>query len=82
MTLVGGTRKENVVLERLSTAPWTARRSNESILKEMNPGCSLQGLMRNLSSDPVATRYEDPTHWKGPWCQERLMAKGEKQSSG
>ena len=28
--------------------PWTARRSNQSILKEINPGCSLQGLMLKL----------------------------------
>ena len=29
-------------------APWTARRSNQSILKEINPGCSLEGLMLKL----------------------------------
>ena len=28
--------------------PWTARRSNQSILKEMRPGCSLEGLMLKL----------------------------------
>ena len=28
--------------------PWTARRSNQSILKELNPGCSLEGLMLKL----------------------------------
>ena len=28
--------------------PWTARRSNQSILKEINPGCSLEGLMVRL----------------------------------
>ena len=28
--------------------PWTARRSNQSILKESNPGCSLEGLMLKL----------------------------------
>ena len=30
---------------RLLRAPWTARRSNQSILKEISPGCSLEGLM-------------------------------------
>ena len=30
---------------RLLRVPWTARRSNQSILKEINPGCSLEGLM-------------------------------------
>ena len=30
------------------TVPWTARRSNQSILKEINPGCSLEGMMLKL----------------------------------
>ena len=33
---------------RLSRVPWTARRSNQSILKEIKPGCSLEGLMLKL----------------------------------
>ena len=33
---------------RLSRVPWTARRSNQSILKEISPGCSLDGLMLRL----------------------------------
>ena len=33
---------------RLFRVPWTARRSNQSILKEISPGCSLQGLMLKL----------------------------------
>ena len=33
---------------RLLKVPWTARRSNQSILKEMSPGCSLQGMMLRL----------------------------------
>ena len=33
---------------RLLRAPWTARRPNQSILKEINPGCSLEGLMLKL----------------------------------
>ena len=35
------------MLER-TRVPWTARRSNQSILKEISPGCSLEGLMLNL----------------------------------
>ena len=31
---------------RLLRVPWTARRSNQSILREINPGCSLEGMMR------------------------------------
>ena len=33
---------------RLLRVPWTARRSNESILKEISPGCSLEGMMLKL----------------------------------
>ena len=32
----------------LNCGAWTARRSNQSILKEMNPGCSLEGMMLKL----------------------------------
>ena len=34
--------------KRLLRVPWTARRSNQSILKEISPGCSLEGLMLRL----------------------------------
>ena len=37
-----------ILLRRLLRVPWTARRSNQSILKEINPGCSLEGLMLKL----------------------------------
>ena len=33
---------------RLLRVPWTARRSNQSILKEISPGCSLKGMMQKL----------------------------------
>ena len=33
---------------RLFSVPWTARRSNQSILKEISPGCSLEGLMLKM----------------------------------
>jgi len=36
------------ILEKTLRVPWTARRSNQSILKEVNPGCSLEGLMLKL----------------------------------
>ena len=35
-------------MARLLRVPWTARRSNQSILKEISPGCSLEGLMMKL----------------------------------
>ena len=37
-----------MVLEKTLGVPWTARRSNQSILKEFSPGCSLEGLMLKL----------------------------------
>ena len=46
---------------RLLRVPWTARRSNHSILKEISPGCSLEGLMLKLklhSSGHVMRRVD------------------------
>ena len=40
---------------RLLRVPWTARRSNQSILKENSPGCSLEGLMLKLKLQYLAT---------------------------
>ena len=37
-----------MVLEKTLESPWTARRSNQSILKEISTGCSLEGLMLTL----------------------------------
>ena len=37
-----------MVLEKTLESPWTARRSNQSILKEINPGISLEGMMLQL----------------------------------
>ena len=37
-----------VTCRTFSTAPWTARRSNQSILKEISPGISLEGMMLKL----------------------------------
>ena len=37
-----------MVLEKTLRVPWTARKSNQSILKEISPGCSLEGLMLKL----------------------------------
>ena len=56
---------------RLLTVPWTARRSNQSILKEISPGCSLEGCW-SWSSNTLATSCEELTHWKRPWCWEGL----------
>ena len=52
--------------------PWTARRSSLSILKEINPEYSLEGWCWSWSTNPLATWCEELTHWKRPWCWERL----------
>ena len=49
---------------RLLRVPWTARRSNQSILKEINPGCSLEGLMLKLKLQYLATSCKELTHWE------------------
>ena len=51
---------------RLLRVPWTARRSNQSTLKENNPEYSLEGLMLNLKLQYLATWCEELTHWKRP----------------
>ena len=53
---------------RLLRVSWTARRSNQSILKEISPEYSLEGLMLKLKLQYFDTSCEDLTHWKRPWC--------------
>ena len=48
---------------RLLRVPWTARRSNQSILKEISPEYSLEGLMLTETPILVATWCEELTHW-------------------
>ena len=67
---------------RLLRVPWTAKRSNQSILKEIGPGCSLEGLMLT-----VKLQYFGHLIWGGesferPWCLERLRAGGEGDHRG
>ena len=62
---------------RLLRVPWTARRSNQSILKEISPEYSLEGLMLKPKLQYLAIWCEELTHWKRPWCWERLKAGGE-----
>ena len=60
---------------RLLRVPWTAKRSNQSILKEISPEFSLEGLMLNWNSNTLATWCKELTIWKDPdagkgWRQE------------
>ena len=61
---------------RLLRVSWTARSSNQSILKEISPEYSLPGLMLKWNSSTLATWCKELTHWKRPWCWERLKAGG------
>jgi len=51
--------------------PWTARRSNQSILKEISPGCSLEGLMLKLK-----LQYFGHVMWRVDWFEKTLMLGG------
>ena len=70
-----------VLGRRLLRVPWTARRSNQSIVKEINPEYSLESWCWSWSSNTWVTWCEESTHWKRHWCWERLKAgeKGEKE---
>ena len=67
---------------RLLRVPWTARRSNESILNEVSPDYSLEGLMLKLKFQYFGYLMEELTHWKRPRWWKRLMAKGEEGGKG
>ena len=68
---------------RLLRVPWTARKSNQSILKEITPEYSLEGCWWSWNSSPLATWCKELTHLKRPeagkdWRQEeKRMTKGE-----
>ena len=53
---------------RLLRVPWTARRSNQSILKEISPGCSLEGLMFKLK-----LQYFGHLMWRADSFEKTLM---------
>ena len=51
---------------RLLRVPWTARNSNQSILKEISPGCSLEGLMLKLKLQYFGLIMRRVDSWKTP----------------
>ena len=56
---------------RLLRVPWTARRSNQSILKEISPGCSLEGLMLKLK-----LQYFGHLMWRADSLEKTLILGG------
>ena len=62
------------VFWRLLRVPWTARRSNQSVLKEVSPEYHWKDWCWSWSSNTFATWCKELTHWKRPWCWEILKA--------
>ena len=70
------------VWRRLLRVPWTARRSNQSISKDIYLNILWKDWCWSWSSNILAPWCKEPTHWKRPLCWERLEAKGERGSRG
>ena len=67
---------------RLLRVPWTARRSNQSILKEISPGLHCKDWCWSWNSSTLATSCKEFAHWKRPWFWEGLGAGGEGDDRG
>ena len=67
---------------RLLRVPWTARRSNQSILKEISPTYPLEGLMLKLKLQYFGHLMQRADAEKRPWCCERLRTGGEGDNRG
>ena len=68
---------------RLWRVPWTAKRSNQLILKEINPEYLLKGLMLKLKRQYFGHLMSRQSgHWKRSWCWERSKAGGEGDNRG
>ena len=67
---------------RLLRVPWAARRSNQSILKEISPGCSLEGLMLKLKRQYFGHLMWRINSLEKAWCWERLRVGGEGDNRG
>ena len=62
---------------RLLKVPWTAKRSNQSMLREINSKYSLEGLMLKLKLQHFVNLMQIADSLKSLWCWERLRAEGE-----
>ena len=67
---------------RFPRVPWTARRSNQSILKEISPGISLEGMMLKLKLQYFGHLMQRADSLEKTWCWERLKAGGEGDDKG
>ena len=67
---------------RLLRVPWTARRSNQSIIRKSTLTIHWKDWCWSWSSNTLATWGEEPAHWTRPWCWKRLKAKRKGGSRG
>ena len=67
---------------RLLRVPWAVRRSNQSLLKEINLNINWKDRCWGWSSNSLATWCKELTHWKRPWCWGRLKEGGEVDDRG
>ena len=67
---------------KLLRVPWTAKRSNSSILKEISPEYSLEGLILKLKFQYFGHLMWSLTHWERPWCWKRYKAEEEGDDRG
>ena len=67
---------------RLLRVPWSARRTNKSILKEIVLSVHWKDWYWSWNSNTLATWCEELTHFKRPWCWKRLRAGGEGDDRG
>jgi len=79
--------QHKTVLQQLALAntlrvPWTARRSNQSILKEISPEYSWKDWCWSWNSSTLATWCEELTHWERSRWWERLRTGGEVDNRG
>ena len=73
---------QTVVLEKTFESPMDCKEIKPGILKEINPAYSLEELILKWKLQYLAMWCKKPTHWKRPWCWERLKAKGEEGGRG
>ena len=66
-----------VVLEKTLESPLDCKEIQPSILKEISPGISLEGMMLKLKLQTFAISCEELSHWKRLWCWKGLWAGGE-----
>ena len=67
---------------RLLRVPWIARKSNQSTLKEISPGCSLEGLMLKLKLQYFSHLMGRVDSLEKTWCWEGLGVGGEGDNKG